>query len=116
MTDATEVPTLAGTMEELAGRGFIEHFTLVDGRLGAANTGSAFRAEEVTISEYYRFEGVSDPGDMSILYAIETCSGVRGTLADAFGVYADPLVGAFMREVVRALRSPDHTFPPAAKG
>jgi hypothetical protein len=43
---------------------------------------------------------------MAILYAIETRSGVRGTLADAFVVYADPLVGAFMREVVLALRGP----------
>ena len=100
MTDATEVPTLAGTMDELAGRGFTEHFTLVNGRLGAVDSGKEFRAEEVTVSEYHRFEGVSDPGDMSILYAIETRSGLRGTLADAFGVYADPLVGAFMRQVV----------------
>jgi hypothetical protein len=36
---------------------------------------------------------------MSIVYAIETRNGVRGTLADAFGVYADPRVGAFIRTV-----------------
>ena len=56
----------------------------------------------------HRFEGVSDPDDMSILYAIETRSGVRGTLADAFGAYADPRVGAFLRDVaVRRSRRPD---------
>ena len=104
MTDAIEIPTLAGAMDELSSRGFTEHFTLVNGRLSAANARSAFCAEEVMIAEYHRFEGVSDPGDMSILYALDTRSGVRGTLADAFGVYADPLVGAFMREVVRGLR------------
>jgi hypothetical protein len=38
-------------------------------------------------------------GVMSILYAIETCDGVRGTLADAHGVYADPLATAFMDDV-----------------
>jgi hypothetical protein len=103
MSDATEVPTLAGTIHELAGRGFTEHFMLVRGRLGAANIGSVFGAEDVTVSEYHRFEGISDPGDMAILYAIETRSGVRGPLADAFGVYADPLVGAFMHDVVLAL-------------
>ena len=52
------------------------------------------------VSEYHRFEGASDPDDMAILYAIQTRSGLRGTLADAYGVYADPGVGAFMREVV----------------
>jgi len=39
---------------------------------------------------------------MSIVYAIETGNGVRGTLTDAFGVYADPSVGAFIRKVSRA--------------
>ena len=36
---------------------------------------------------------------MSIVYAIETRSGIRGTLVDAFGVYADPRIGAFVKEV-----------------
>ena len=100
----TEIPTLAGTMGELAGRGFTEHFILVNGKLRAADSGKVFPAEEVMISEYHRFEGVSDPDDMAILYAIETRSGLRGTLADAFGVYADPMVGAFMRAVVLGSR------------
>ena len=61
------------------------------------------------IAEYHRFEGVSDPGDMSIVYAIETRSGIRGTLVDAFGVYADPRVGAFVKEV--ALRRTRQDIP-----
>jgi hypothetical protein len=36
---------------------------------------------------------------MSILCAIETDSGLRGTLVDAFGVYSDPIVGAFLHDV-----------------
>jgi hypothetical protein len=98
--EAIEIPTLAGTMAELAGRGFTEHFILANGKLRAADSGKVFPAEEVMVSEYHRFEGASDPDDMAILYAIQTRSGLRGTLADAFGVYSDPGVGAFMREVV----------------
>jgi hypothetical protein len=63
------------------------------------NGGKTFAADQLVIAEYYRFEGISDPDDMAILYAIETQSGIRGTLADAFGVYSDPLVGSFMRDV-----------------
>jgi len=100
MPEAIEVPTLAGTMDELAGRGFTEHFILANGSLWAADSGQVFPAEEVMIAEYHRFEGASDPDDMAILYAIQTRSGLRGTLVDAFGVYADPGVGAFMRKVV----------------
>jgi hypothetical protein len=36
---------------------------------------------------------------MAILYAIEGEAGVRGTLADAYGVYADPAIGAALKDV-----------------
>src|SRR4029450_3801712 len=78
------------------GRGFTEHFILVNGRLLAADSGKVFPAEEVMVSEYHRFEGASDPDDMAILYAIQTRSGLRETLADALGGYADPLGGGVM--------------------
>jgi hypothetical protein len=94
-----ETATLAEVMDELTSRGFTEHFRVVDGGLRAVDSAKTFPADQVVISEYHRFEGVSDPDDMAILYAIETRSGLRGTLTDAFGVYADPLVGAFMKDV-----------------
>jgi len=97
--DPPEPITLAGTIDELARRGFTEHFVLVNGRLRAVDTGKSFAADQVMIAEHHRFEGVSDPDDMAILYAIETRSGIRGTLTDAFGVYSDPMVGAFIEDV-----------------
>lgn len=103
MANSLGLPTLAGTMDDLARRGFTEHFIPTDGMLRAVNSGKMVRADEVMVAEYHRYEGVSDPDDMAILYALETLSGLRGTLVDAFGVYADPQVGAFMRAV--ALRT-----------
>ena len=99
MQDPTEVVTLAGAMDELTGRGFAEHFIVSGGWLRALSSGKLFTADQVTISEHHRFEGISDPDDMAILYALETRSGIRGTLADAFGVYSDPLVSTFMKSV-----------------
>jgi len=72
---------------------------VVDQGLRAVGSGKTFLADGVMIAEYHRFEGVSDPDDLAILYAIETRSGLRGTLVDAFGVYADPLVSSFMKDV-----------------
>jgi len=96
-----EPRTLAGVLDDLTRRGFAEHFRVLDGsRLRAVNGGGTFTPSQVSIPECHRFEGVSDPDDMSILCAIETRSGVRGTLVDAFGVYSDPLVGAFLHDVV----------------
>lgn len=114
--DAAEPATLASVMDDLTAQGFTEHFTALDGRLRAVASGKTFSADQITIAEFHRFEGISDPDDMSILYAIETRSGVRGTLADAFGVYADPQVGAFMRDVAlrRTPRRRDSQSRPAA--
>lgn len=102
MQDPTEVPTMAGAIDGLAGRGYTEHFMLRAGRLRGVDSGKVFAPDQVAVTEFYRFEGISDPDDMAILYAIETRSGVRGTLADAFGVYADPGVGDFMADVAAA--------------
>ena len=98
-----EARTLSGVLDDLQARGFAEHFRVVDGgRLRAIGTGSTFAPSQVSIPECHRFEGVSDPDDMSILCAIETRTGVRGTLVDAFGVYSDPAVGAFLHDVEAA--------------
>ncbi|MGH2394285.1 MAG: hypothetical protein ACRDGH_12480 [Candidatus Limnocylindria bacterium] len=94
-----EPATLAGVMADLARRGYTEHFTVVDRRLRAVGKRDSFPPDRVTVAEYHRFEGISDPDDMAILYALETWNGIRGTLTDAFGFYADPRVGEFMKDV-----------------
>jgi hypothetical protein len=95
----TEYQTLAGAIAQLARRGFVENLSVVGNRLRAVETRKTFRAEDVVIREYRRFEGVSDPDDLAIVYAIEAAGGTRGTLVDAYGVYADPDVGAFLEGV-----------------
>jgi hypothetical protein len=72
--------TLTHVVDELTRRGYKEHFRVADGRLHALGTEQRFEPEDVVIRGYYRFEGVSDPDDMAIVYAIETKSGVRGIL------------------------------------
>jgi hypothetical protein len=90
--------TMAGAITDLARRGFTADLRAVDGAL-RAGSGETLWPRDLTIREVHRFEGVSDPDDTEILYAIESVSGVRGTLADAFGVYADPVTGAALRDV-----------------
>ena len=58
-----------------------------------------FRPENVVVRRYRRLEGVSDPDDAAIVYAIETDGGVAGTLVDAYGVDADPAISEFMARV-----------------
>lgn len=96
--------TLAGALDELVRRGFTEDFRVVDGGLRALGHAETMKAKDLVIREIYRFEGISDPDDMAILYAMESVDGVRGTLADAFGVYSDPETTAVLEDI-RILRS-----------
>jgi hypothetical protein len=57
------VITLAGSIDELARRGYTEHFRVRGDTLQAIDTGKIFRAGDVVIREHHRFEGVSDPDD-----------------------------------------------------
>jgi len=91
--------TLASAVERLVAEGFTANFGVAGGRLRAHDTGRTFAAHEVLIREYERFEGVSDPDDMAIVYAIESLNGTRGVLTDAFGVYASPTVSVFLQNV-----------------
>jgi hypothetical protein len=91
--------TLDRVIEELKQRGFVERFGVREGRLRALGSGRAFDAGDLTIREYQRFEGVSDPDDASIVYAIETRGGTKGLLVDAFGPYANPEVGRLLETV-----------------
>lgn len=91
--------TLSATLESLVRRGFTEHFGVRDDQLHGFESGRTFGANDVTICEYERFEGVSDPDDMAIVYAIESSSGARGTLVDAFGVYSNPAISAYLGRV-----------------
>jgi len=87
-----EVPAMAA----LRRRGFTADFLVEGDTLRVAGTSRRLRPEEVRIVDYYRFEGASDPDDMSVIYTLEARDGTRGTMTDAFGPYADPAIGAVL--------------------
>lgn len=89
----------AGALEALRAQGFTASFVVGAGSLRLLGGTRAFHPDELVIRGYQRFEGVSDPDDMAIVYALESKDGVKGTLVDAFGVYANPAVTAFMDQV-----------------
>lgn len=91
--------TLAEAIEELKKSGYSANFRVNEnGMLEAAN-GQKFHASEVKMAEFHRFEGMTDPGDSSILYALETSSGLKGTLVDSYGADASEITSVFMKKV-----------------
>ena len=91
--------TLDETIDDLNRRGFTGHFGITADGLREFVTGVTFRATELRICECFRLERDSDPSEMAVVYAIETETGVRGTLIDALGVYSDPAIGEFITRV-----------------
>jgi hypothetical protein len=85
--------------DKLETYGYTEQFRVEKGKLVGINSKKVYKPKDVKAVNFYRFEGISDPDDMSILYAIETCDGCKGTLTDAYGRYSDEATGEFMKQV-----------------
>ena len=91
--------TVLEALQGLKERGFTENLELKGNVLQAVGSGRTFNAQELTIVEHHRFEGASDPDDMAVVYGIESNDGARGVLVDAYGVYADPQLSEFLKDV-----------------
>jgi hypothetical protein len=86
-------------IDDLRRRGYTADFEVRDGALRETASGRLFRADELAIVEHHRFEGASDPEDMSVVYALESRDGLRGVVVDAFGAYANPRLADFLEKV-----------------
>ena len=96
MTEMTELEKCLKMLEE---QGYTGQFRIEKSKLVSLDSNKKYKAKDVKAVNFYRFEGVSNPDDMSILYAIETCDGSKGTLVDAYGLYADDDTGEFFKDV-----------------
>lgn len=91
--------TLSEAVERLKERGFSHNLSVnSEGELIEAGK-EHFNPSEVTLVEFHRFEGTSDPADMSIVYALETNSGLKGTVVDTYGAEGSETVSKFMDRV-----------------
>ena len=90
--------TMSDALTDLKQRGFTTNFEFLNGAFRDV-AGKTYTADQLTIVEHHRFEGMSDPDDLSILYVIEAQDGAKGTVADAYGPYANPQLGAFLKNV-----------------
>ena len=83
----------------LLSRGYHYDFNYENACLFCNKISEKFNAEDLKITEYYRFEGMSDPEDNSIIYAIESKDGHRGIIIDAYGTYSDEHKTAFISNI-----------------
>lgn len=77
--------TLSEAIRRLTDAGYVHDFRAEGGQLVCDRCGSRFDPSEMTIDEIVRFEGMSDPDDEAILYALGTGSGSLGLYSAAYG-------------------------------
>jgi hypothetical protein len=89
--DGDPMDTLSDAVQRLQLDGYTGNwFATPDHRLACDETGEVVDPADVVIDHILRFEGQSDPGDMTILFALQTASGERGLYSAAFGALTEP--------------------------
>jgi len=82
--------TITAALADLDQRGYNLDFNLTPDCLVCKEIDLLLMPEEFEIDEVYRFEGMTDPADSSVVYAISSSVGnLKGVLVDAYGVYAE---------------------------
>lgn len=83
-------------MKEFREKGYVSDFVMKDKQFINSSTGKNYIPGDITIEKEYRFEGDSNPDDMSILYIIQTADGEKGLAVNGYGISADPDLDDFL--------------------
>jgi len=81
---------LVEATNDLMKRGYTENLSLEGDTVDDKDKNIRMTADDFEIDEFYRFEGASNPSDMSIVYAVTSRKyNLKGVLVNAFGTYAN---------------------------
>ena len=74
--------SLVDALEDLKLRGYTNDFNLRPQCMECTALQLQLHPEDFEILEVYRFEGMSNPDDNSVVYAIKSRDGLKGVLVD----------------------------------
>ncbi|RMA58007.1 phosphoribosylpyrophosphate synthetase [Ulvibacter antarcticus] len=92
--------SLSVAIGALQNEGYTVDFNLAKNGLHSKSLKTEWKSCELDVIKYYRFEGMTDPGDNTILFVIETNDGKKGLLVDTYGADSGPV----SREMIEKLR------------
>jgi len=92
--------SLVTCLNRITADGYTEDFKVTENGLEALQAGKRYNADEVSVINFFRFEGASDPEDNAILYVLQTNDGIKGTLIDAYGLYNDQRISRFIGQIM----------------
>jgi hypothetical protein len=83
-------------------KGYDANFRFENDKLINSDSKHTYNPQAIYIVAEHRYEGMSNPSDMSILYVIETDKGEKGTILLAYGPNADMEAADFFKEIPEA--------------
>jgi len=99
MESRNRYDTLSDATEHLLKKGYTYNFQVSETGKLTDNKALEFDPEEVILMEIHRFEGMTNPADSSILYAVQTRSGENGIVIDSYGADGSEVTSDFMNNV-----------------
>lgn len=91
--------TLSQAIAALKGKGYTNDFNLHPEWIECAALNQKFLPEEFHVDAVHRFEGMTNPDDSAVLYAVSSNSGAKGLLVDAYGAYAESVSQAMIQKL-----------------
>ena len=81
--------TLVDATNDLMKKGYTANLSIEGDTVDDKSRDIHMTADDFSIDEFYRFEGASNPSDMSIVYAVSSPKyDLKGLIVDAYGTYA----------------------------
>ncbi|MEP5253811.1 hypothetical protein [Winogradskyella rapida] len=83
-------------------KGYTSGFHFKEGNLIGNESSETYQPEDLHIVAEHRYEGMSNPSDMSILYVVETNKGEKGTMLLGYGPNADLELSEFFNAIPKS--------------
>ncbi|MFD2550556.1 hypothetical protein ACFSQP_01885 [Bizionia sediminis] len=89
-------------IQKYQARGYTSSFKCVENELVELETRTPYKPEDIIIKRTHRFEGMSNPSDMSILFVIETKDHKKGLVTASYGIDSDTALDTFFKSIPAA--------------
>jgi hypothetical protein len=92
--------TVTEALTGLKAKGYTLDFNIAFDKISCSQSNACLYPNDFEITQVFRFEGDTDPGDEEAVYAIESTDGtLKGTLTAAYGTYADTVSTEILRKL-----------------
>ena len=86
-------------IEKYQEKGYTKSYRFNNGQLVDVDSKIGYTPNDIIIVAEHRYEGMSNPSDLSILYVLETKDGNKGTYLMGYGPTANLEAADFFKEI-----------------